>query len=217
MATPYNPLDKINLGRSIQEALLDQPVRPLPSETRFPGAGIYAIYYVGDFSAYQVIAARNQDGKFELPIYVGEAVPEGSRKGGLLRNSRPTYKLHARLRQHARSIEDADNLDIRHFYYRCLVVDDIWIPLGEALMIDTFAPVWNKKIEGFGIHTPGGNRPQTTSAWDTLHPGRPFVRRVNLLPNPTPRERWIEIVREYLEKPHEEQASEPTLETGEED
>lgn len=188
----------------------------MPPGPRFPGAGIYAIYYTGAFPAYETVAAQNRDGRFELPIYVGEAVPEGSRKGGLLDRAKPTYKLHARLREHARSIEQAQNLDVRDFHFRCLVVEDIWIPLGEALMIHTFAPVWNKKLEGFGIHTPGGNRPQTTSPWDTLHPGRAFVQRVNLLPNPTDQKRWIETVREYLALPREVQAAEPTVEANDE-
>ena len=52
-------------------------------------------------------------------------------------------------------------------------LDDIWIPLGEALLIAKFAPIWNKLIDGFGNHDPGkgrykGARPK----WDTLHPGR---------------------------------------------
>jgi len=82
---------------------------------------------------------------------------EVGRKGGLLRGSKTTFKLHGRIREHARSIEEATNLDIEHFFFRCLVVDDIWIPLGEALMIDTFTPLWNTLIDGFGIHTPDFN------------------------------------------------------------
>lgn len=186
----------------------------MPPRERFSGAGIYAIYYTGDFPAYGAVAAKNRDGQFALPIYVGEAVREGSRKGGLLSDDKPTYKLHARLREHARSIEQAANLAIEQFHYRHLEVDDIWIPLGEALMITTFSPVWNKKLEGFGIHTPGGNRPQTTSPWDTLHPGRPFVQRVRLLPNPVDQEGWMRIVREYLALPPRSQAAEPTVEAG---
>jgi hypothetical protein len=189
----------------------------MPPGDRFPGAGVYALYYTGPFPAYEVIAENNRGGRLKLPIYVGEAVPEGFRKGGLLTSARTTYKLHARLREHARSIEQAENLNLQDFHFRCLVVDDIWIPLGEALMIDTFAPLWNKKIEGFGIHTPGGNRPQTTSPWDTLHPGRPFVDRVNLLPNPVSQDQWIAIAREYLELPPQAQTAEPTVEAGDDD
>lgn len=198
MGAPFNPLDKIHLGESIRDALLKRPVWPMPPGDRFAGAGVYAIYYTGGFPAYRMIAERNQNGRFGLPIYVGEAVPAGSRKGGLLNSDRPTYKLHARLREHGRSIGEATNLRVEDFHFRYIVVDDIWIPLGEALMIHTFAPAWNKVIDGFGIHTPGGNRPQTTSAWDTLHPGRSFVKRVKLLPNPNSQRDLIREVQEHL-------------------
>ncbi len=62
-------------------------------------------------------------------------------------------------------------------------VGGIWIPLGEALPIERFKPVWNVLIEGFGIHTPGkGRRKQVRSKWDTLHPARSLAR--GLPPNP---------------------------------
>jgi hypothetical protein len=206
LATPFNPLDRIHLGESIRDALLKQSVHQMPPGERFEGAGIYAIYYTGEFPAYGLISAKNGGGRFELPIYVGEAVPEGSRKGGLVTSTKPTYKLHARLREHARSIEQATNLKIVDFHFRYIVVHDIWIPLGETLMIDTFAPVWNKIIDGFGIHTPGGNRPQTTSAWDTLHSGRLFVKQVKLLPNPKTQAQLIKEVQEYLVLSEQRQA-----------
>jgi hypothetical protein len=210
----FNPLDKRHLGESIRDALLKQPVHPMPPGDRFSGAGIYAIYYTGDFLAYTPIAEKNRCGAFNLAIYVGEAVPEGSRKGGLLANPKSTYKLHARLREHARSIEQAENLQLKDFHFRYLVVDDIWIPLGEALMIHSFSPLWNKKVDGFGIHTPGGNRPQMMSAWDALHPGRPFVQKVKLLPNLKSQEQIIQDIQTYLSSPAEIQSQEPTLETG---
>lgn len=189
----------------------------MPPRERFQGPGIYAIYYTGDFPAYRVIAEQNRKGRFNLPIYVGEAVPEGSRKGGLVSNPKPTFKLFSRLREHARSIEQAENLRVEDFLFRYLLVEDIWIPLGEALMIDTFTPVWNKVIDGFGIHTPRGNRPQTTSAWDTLHPGRPFVKKVKLLLNPKNQAQLTKEVREYLTLPPLARAARPTVEAGDED
>ena len=125
--------------------------------------------------------------------------------------------LWSRLRDHAKSIAQVENLRIQDFHFRYLVVDHIWIPLGEELMIRTFAPVWNKVIDGFGIHTPGANRPQTISAWDTIHPGRPFVKKVNLRTNPKSQEQWIKEVRSYLALPRETQLSRPTVETGDEE
>jgi hypothetical protein len=44
-AFQYNPLDKINLGKSVAEALIDRDAEPLGTLPQFAGAGIYAIYY----------------------------------------------------------------------------------------------------------------------------------------------------------------------------
>lgn len=104
----------MHLGESIRDALLKQPILPMPPTDRFPGAGIYALYYTGKFPAYEPLAGRNRDSRFELPIYVGEAVPEGARKGGVLDPDKPTFKLCARLREHANSIR-ATNLCVEDF------------------------------------------------------------------------------------------------------
>jgi len=201
MGSEFNPLDKIHLGESVRDAVLKQPVHALPPPERFPGAGIYAIYYTGDFPAYKRLAEKNRSGRFAEPIYVGEAVREGSRKGGLAASGKPTYKLFTRLKEHAGSIDEAENLRLEDFHCRYLAVDDIWIPLGEALMIETFKPVWNMVIDGFGIHTPGGRRIQMTSAWDTLHPGRPFVRRLNLPPYSKTQTQLVKEVQGFLALP----------------
>ena len=176
---PYNPLDKKNLGHSISIALTEQPALPLDGLDKFNGAGIYMIYYTGDFPPYQKISEKNVDNAFEVPIYVGKAIPSGARKGGNLEGSVPKPMLHGRLREHASSIKAAENLDINDFYCRFLVVDDIWIPLGEQLAIASFAPIWNHLIDGFGNHDPGkGRYKQAISKWDVLHPGREWATRL---------------------------------------
>jgi hypothetical protein len=71
----YNPLDKNNLGKSVADAMLESAAHPLGGLEPFNGAGIYAIYYTGDFEPYKTLAAKNKGGKFEAPIYVGKAVP----------------------------------------------------------------------------------------------------------------------------------------------
>ena len=119
------------------------------------------------------MALRNREKHEESPIYVGKAVPPGARKGGFGLGIEPGPALFSRLREHAQSIKQTDELKIQDFYCRYLVADDIWIPLGEALLIERFQPLWNVLIEGFGIHTPGaGRKKQVRSKWDTLHPGR---------------------------------------------
>lgn len=172
---PFNPLDKLNLGIAVRDALLKREVVPLAPE-RFKGAGVYALYYIGDFEPYSILAKANLNGKWALPIYVGEAVPPGSRKGGYGLGADPGDVLWRRLWEHARSIEQAKNLRIEDFRCRYLVVDDIWIPLGESLLIETFNPLWNRVLDGFGNHDPGkGRYNQERSAWDVVHPGRPWA------------------------------------------
>ncbi|MFI5112357.1 MAG: Eco29kI family restriction endonuclease [Terriglobales bacterium] len=194
---PFNPLDKRNLGESVSNALLERPVGPLLPEERFPGAGIYAIYYAGEFDAYAPIAARNRRGHFEQPIYVGKAVPPGARKGGFGLGAAPGFALCQRLREHSNSIEQARNLQVADFHCRYLISDDIWIPLGESLTIERFQPIWNVVLDGFGNHPPGGGRQrQERSRWDAVHPGRPWA---DVLPphHQTSRELLL-LVREFL-------------------
>lgn len=174
---PFNPLDKTNLGASVAEAMLEQAPTPLGELKPFYGVGIYAIYYTGEFQAYKSLAERNRDGRFGAPIYVGKAVPKGARKGGDLGDKASKSKaLFDRLREHAESVEVATNLDIKDFYCRFLVVDDIWIPLGESLLIAKFTPVWNSLVDGFGNHDPGKGRYEgLCPRWDVLHPGRDWA------------------------------------------
>lgn len=179
MGNPYNPLDKLNLGRSVAEALLLCPVAPLGTIADLEGAGVYAIYYSGDFAPYRPIADENKSGAFARPIYVGKAVPKGARKGGLSFDASKGKALRDRLRQHASSVEQANNLSLADFSFRSLVVDDIWIPLGENMMIEQFQPIWNRVIDGFGNKDPGKRRAaQYRSPWDVLHPGREFAQKL---------------------------------------
>jgi hypothetical protein len=203
-ATPYNPLDKTHLADSIAREFFKQDLQPLPPEP-FTGAGIYAIYYRGDFPLYAKIAgslrayeaARRrstwQPGvKQPKPIYIGKSEPPGSRKGlfaGVMEESgeeavvqeaeellteKPRHrKLYSRLFKHSKSIATATNLQLGDFRCRYMLVDEIWVPLGEARLVASFKPVWNVLIEGFGSNPEGGGRKDTArSVWDILHPGR---------------------------------------------
>lgn len=181
--SPFNPLDKRNLAESVTDAMLARQVEPLPPK-QFIGAGIYAIYYTGCFPLYREIAKRNKSNAFEQPIYVGKAVPAGARKGGLGLDAEPGLALYNRLCDHAKSVNEAANLESSSFFCRFLAVDDIWIPLAESLLIERFSPLWNRVLDGFGNHDPGkGRYNQQKSPWDTLHPGRTWADR--LQPNAT--------------------------------
>ena len=180
---PFNPLDKKNLAASVGEALLERMPVPLSGSGAFSGAGIYCIYYVGDFEAYRKIAEENQNNQWQSPIYVGKAIPSGGRKGGVQSTSADSKSLRSRLKEHADNIRAVPNLRIEDFWCRYLVVDDIWIPLGENLMISKFSPIWNAIVDGFGNHTPGRGRfGQMRSRWDVLHPGRDWAEKCKVRP-----------------------------------
>ncbi len=86
--------------------------------------------------------------------------------------------LFNRLIEHAESIRQVKNLKIKDFLCRYLVVDDIWIPLGESLLIAWFSPIWNTLIDGFGNHDPGSGRYNgLRPRWDVLHPGRGWAEK----------------------------------------
>lgn len=194
---PYNPLDKLNLGKSVAEALLNQQKVMLGELKTFFGAGIYVIYYNGDFEAYRLLTRLSNEYKIDIPIYVGKADLEGGRKGLVNSNIQSSNKLYKRLVEHAQSIGQAQNLNIDDFTCRYLVVDEIWISLGEALLIANFAPLWNQLVDGFGNHDPGkGRRAGMRSRWDVLHPGRKWVE--NIGPRPDTPEQIINDINEHL-------------------
>lgn len=160
------------------EHLENQEVHLLPPKDKFKGAGIYAIYYRGEHELYQKLKMTNKGGKCTQPIYVGKAIPEGGRIGGMDFGVDPGNVLYNRLAKHSRSIKSVSNLNLEDFCCRYLVVDDIWIPLGENLLISKKKPLWNTEISGFGINDPGQKRSGMRPVWDTLHPGRKFKAKL---------------------------------------
>lgn len=175
---PFDPLKKEVLGGAIAEVMLTTAVYPISKSLPLKGAGIYALYYSGPFDAYTAIADQNKHGKFDAPIYVGQALPAGGRKG--LEIVVDSAALRSRLSTHRRSIEAAVNLNVDDFHYRVLVLDDAFIRLGETSLIALFAPIWNTYIDGFGNNAPGSGRTPIKSRWDTLHPGRPQAKEHDL-------------------------------------
>ncbi|NNU26785.1 Eco29kI family restriction endonuclease [Isoptericola sediminis] len=172
---PFNPLAIDNLAESIVTRLVLSDAVPLAKVGTFQGAGCYAIYYTGDnlpHPAYVDLAALNTPDGLLHPMYVGKAIPKGGRKGVDIKVA-GTKALSSRLGQHRKSVEAATNLSIDDFYARWLVLDDVWIPLGESLLISRYRPVWNALVDGFGKNPPGKERATgIRSRWDTIHPGR---------------------------------------------
>ncbi len=181
---PFNPLDTRNLAAAVVKALLERRAWRFGDLSPFKGAGIYAIYYGGNYPAYEAIAAVNHDRQWpRWPIYVGKAIPEGARRGKIKVAADGTNSLFNRLRQHRESIQSAANLGVEDFSCRFLIVHDLWIPLAEQLLIAHFAPVWNRIIDGFGNHDPGSGRYQgLCPRWDVLHPGRGWAPKLKRRP-----------------------------------
>jgi hypothetical protein len=103
-----------------------------------------------------------------VPDLCRKSGAEGARKGGFAIEPEPGQALFDRLKQHVDSIRQAhkyaeehgqdDQPRIEEFLCRYLLVDDVWIPLGEAMMIERFHPIWNVVIERFGNHDLGKGR-----------------------------------------------------------
>jgi hypothetical protein len=166
----FNPLDYKVLGRSTASALDDSETYVMPPATRFRGVGVYALYYVGDFPPYRPLVEKHLP-RPRVPIYIGRAVPEGSRIGGA---DTGKASLYGRLQLHAKSISEArSTLALEDFRYRYLIVLPAFVPLGEDVLLREYRPLWNSLLLGFGSNPAGGPRGGTRkSLWDTLHPGR---------------------------------------------
>lgn len=170
---PFNPLEKRVLGASIAEVLLTTPVYPLSTALPLRGPGVYAIYYTGTrFAPYAPLALQNSNGCFVWPIYVGQALPSGGRRGIDTVDDDPS--LRNRLMKHGRSISAAtSDFSIEDFSYRALVMDDAFIRLAETSLLALYKPIWNNYVDGFGNNAPGiGREASKRSRWDTLHGGR---------------------------------------------
>ncbi len=160
------------------------PVHPLPPPDNFAGAGIYALYYFGDFDLYERIATRNKGG-VHSPIYVGKAVPPGSRTGMNVSDDE-SADLFRHLREHTSSLTQATNLKVSDFRCRFIILGvverDLIAPV-ESAIIRKYRPLWNAKVlHGFGNHVPGSGRyNQRRSRWDILHPGRSWASRMATL------------------------------------
>ena len=154
------------------------------------------LYYSGNFEHYVEIARKNGKNS-SFPIYAGKAVPKGWRQARLAEGQ--STSLYTRLKEHMRSIEQVENLAVKDFRCRFMILDEEendLIGTVEATLIRLYSPLWNCVIDGFGNHDPGSGRyGQAKSEWDILHPGRPWAER--LTGKVVSLESIIEQVREY--------------------
>jgi hypothetical protein len=188
----FDPLTPLDLARSVERALLDQPEGPLPPDGTFIGGGVYCLYYSGSYGPYSPLVG----GPSRTPIYVGSASQRAGRMAGaLFQSDRPV--LLDRLREHARTLQETEDLRLEDFSCRFLITDDLWVQSAEALLIYHFRPLWNTVVDGFGLHNPGRGRPSSKrSSWDELHPGRSWASR--LAPSSRSRDQILKAADEHL-------------------
>ena len=125
----YDPLTYENLMMGVVVQFEKQERLALDSEItqNIRGPGIYSLHYSGDLEVYEAIRTRSN-----MPVYVGKAVPPGSRKGKPIEIERPM--LRRRLNEHMKSINQAVNLDPSQFSFRSLAVVPVWITLAERFL-----------------------------------------------------------------------------------
>ena len=192
MDAPYDPLDYDNLAHSVVRALLKTSPTELPPAEDFAGSGVYALYYRGELPFYSRVAGRESG----TPIYVGKAVPKGGRTGNTKKNPAAGKELYKRLREHAKSIRQVDNLALSEFRCRYLVVVPVWINPAERFLLEHFRPIWNTVIDGFGNQDPGkGRRNMRRPRWDIVHPGRSWAAKLK------PEESMEQIVKQLIDVP----------------
>lgn len=167
----FDPTDPNTSGRVVALTLVAQTKHPLAKIPEFYGAGVYAIYYKGDFAPYAQLKGRDH------PIYVGKADPDNpAAKDAVSQGT----KLSARLNEHARSIRKAvTTLDINDFECRFLIVQTGFQKSAEDYLINFFKPIWNSETKicfGLGKHGDSSDtRGNKRSPWDTMHPGREWA------------------------------------------
>lgn len=156
------------------------PVHTLPPPRTFNGAGVYAIYCTATEGLYQKFGNEINQLAYNVPIYVGKAVPEGWRQSRNVDATAESRALSSRLRQHATSIREGAGLKPEDFFCRFVIFEGAtahMIAAVEAALIAEANPLWNSVVDGFGNHNPGKHRANgQLTAWDTIHPGRAWTR-----------------------------------------
>lgn len=170
-ASIFDPTDPNTAGRVVALTLVAQARHPLSAIPEFYGAGVYAIYYKGDFEPYAPLSDTDH------PIYVGKADPDNQAAKDAVSQG---TKLSGRLNEHARSIIKAKStLSIEDFECRFLIVQTGFQKSAEDYLINFFKPIWNSETKicfGLGKHGDSSAiRGNKRSPWDTMHPGREWA------------------------------------------
>jgi hypothetical protein len=133
----FNPLRRENLERSVQWALESAPPIPLAQDPAAKADGIYAVYYTGRHPLYRPVS----DPACASPLYVGAARPSGQpRHSG---SEQPTGAVNRWMKDHRKTVDQAEDLDLADFHVRYLPLEEVWISGAVRLMVGDHRPVWN--------------------------------------------------------------------------
>lgn len=167
----FEPFSDENVALYLEWVFEKQPLTQLWRVESFPGPGIYALYYHGDFPAYQDCTGDKR------PIYIGKSEAPGGCTGKVKEKDRRKPKLFNRLRTHEDKLKQVENLEMEDFWVRYLVIDTLWVSGLERFMLQKYQPIWNKHIKGFGSGNQGSKRKgQKVTKWDVVHPGRKWAQ-----------------------------------------
>lgn len=151
MTFPTGPLDRELRARwdAASRVRLDQatPVRT---------SGLYGLFYIGKNPLYLPISRTG------IPMYVGH-----------------TGDLAARTKNHTASCDAGLGLAAKDFELVTVPMSGRLRKYAEDLFIDSFDPLWNRTwLSGFGSKDQGESRAesQRPTAFDRLHPGRPWAK-----------------------------------------
>ena len=132
-----------------------------------PYPGVYLIYYVGTTSLYGNLVNPSQG----RPIYIGMSRTD----------------ILDRLKNHRKKVEDAEDLDVRNFDVRFLIVDiEHFAPSIEGALIEFYNPLWNDKNVKFNF----GNAESDNNNWKKYHVDQNEYTRTDM----------IERVRKYYQE-----------------
>ena len=124
----FNSKSFVELIDEAIDFFIQTPTEPLPPDEKFPGGGVYALYYSGNFTEYKRIFEKNPS----VPIYVGKAVLPGWRQArGTVKDD--ASSLYSRLKEHSRSIDSASNLELNDFSW--LYRDEYAAVAGKCQLI----------------------------------------------------------------------------------
>ncbi len=187
MFDPSNP----NVGgRIVGITMIAQKRKPLANIERFYGAGVYALYYNGDFPGLRANFAAG------TPDLRGKADPaDAASKTAMEQGDRLARAAYGSLEKYREG--GKPRCDWQDFEYRALVVQTGWQTSAEDYLIHLFKtasgiPAGVSATDSANMATIPARAPTCASPWDTLHPGRDWAHRDPKMKDARPAERIIE-------------------------